>query len=172
MFPIYVFRLTFCDGLKLLKGKRLKSERKLQAYPYCRVSLGCLSVCVCLAALVDFQTTVCQEVLIFTINILIYSFLLSSLIFFLSLSYYAALTLSQQCWRAMGLEHPPSPLPDSRTWYSNHRLPSAGGDACTASLCRGEFLCRIHLHAGNLMGCKVRLWRLFFFFSCWSSLSF
>lgn len=87
MFPIYVFWFTFCDNLKLLKGKRLKSESKLQAYPYCRVSFRYLSVYLCLAVLVDFQTTICQEVLIFTINILIYSFILSFLIFFLSLSY-------------------------------------------------------------------------------------
>lgn len=117
--------------------QKAKSERKLQAYPYCGVSLSYLRLYLCLAVLADFQTTICQKVLIFTINILIYSFILSFPFFFLSLSYYTALMLSQRCWGAMVLEEAPSPLTDSRMWYSNDHSPSVSGDASTASLYRG-----------------------------------
>lgn len=114
-----------------------------------------------LAALVGFHTVVCQRALIFTINILIYSFSLPFLIFFLSLSSCAAQTFpgtlqSYGCGGSTIAHH----------WYQDmvqqQWLPFCRQGCWWYSIpLRGEFLCKIHLQAENLMGCKVRSWRLF-----------
>lgn len=141
---------------------KLKSERKLQAYPYYHVSFRYLGVSLRLAVLVDFQATVCQEVLIFTINILVYSFSVPFLLAFPSLSYCAARTLSQRCWRAMALAKAPSPVTDSRMRYSNHCFPSVGGDASTASLCRGGISLLHSFTSGKFNGLQGPITKAFF----------